>query len=676
MSQSPPTIGLIGPLTDPSLQRVSTALGERGARVETLDLRSFPEDLLLAVDEEGLRANGLAIDRLDALFVRQGEYMSPVPEWVPEPEAWAGLRQSFHQALRARQEARSVRASVLMLLSERRPVVNPASVHRARRLLPSLLRGFEEAGLPVAPFVSGNDLEELAYFVDAAGQRCRARRLMQDPWEEQTADFSYLKEHHLDLDRHPLLLRRWMGGSPRLALVIGGTCCTVASRTEQGWQPVTPLGAEARAAACSAAKVAGAAVAGVQLELDGDGRPWLLGLDPEPDLAAIEEATGQDLAAPVAELLLELAGRGRERQQQPRPTARPVEGSLRVAGQAHSPPSRPRRSQVQGLAAIGLAGRQGDLEVAALAQALRERGAHPVLLELPLFPLRRAIHESSGRGRMGQEELAGLDALFLRITGYSSPLPPEDGPLPGPEAWQAIYPRFRVLPADQGECFQFKYALMETLSRRIPVINPPAAQEVHRTKVWQIASLHAAGLPVPPTFAGNDPDAARSFVASQGGPDLVVVKPLAGVYKTCLLSDLGIEQALAWGPIILQRYIKGETIRTYIVGGELVGAARILHSDASVDSSIEQSGVERVELPEEVWKAGWAAAQHLGLSWTGMDFQRDEQSGEHWILECNASAMFATFSRLTGCDVPGALADLLCGLAISNRQCAGSCIDP
>jgi hypothetical protein len=87
--------------------------------------------------------------------------------------------------------------------------------------------------------------------------------------------------------------------------------------------------------------------------------------------------------------------------------------------------------------------------------------------------------------------------------------------------------------------------------------------------------------------------------------------------------------------------------------------------DAGVDSSVDQTGVERIALPEHAATLGRAAADHLGLAWTGMDLVRAAESGEYFILECNASAMFADFSAVTGCDVAGALAELLVQLARS-----------
>ena len=230
---------------------------------------------------------------------------------------------------------------------------------------------------------------------------------------------------------------------------------------------------------------------------------------------------------------------------------------------------------------------------------------------------------------------------------------------------------FHELVRDQAECFLFQYSVLEALGRRIPVINPPLAQEIHRTKVHQLFSLMQAGFPVPATVAGNDPEACRRFVATQGGERQVVVKPLAGIYRTALLGDRDLEASLAHGPVILQRHVQGDTIRAYIVGGRLVGAGKILHAGRAVDSSLEQAGVEPVELPASVAGIGRAAARHLGLAWTGVDFMRDTRTGDYFILECNASAMFAGFSAMTGFDVAGALADYLAELALRARASGG-----
>jgi glutathione synthase/RimK-type ligase-like ATP-grasp enzyme len=284
-----------------------------------------------------------------------------------------------------------------------------------------------------------------------------------------------------------------------------------------------------------------------------------------------------------------------------------------------------------------------------------------VALELPLFPEDRAIHDAREGGRCGAVELDGVDALFLRKSTRDPLLGAADLPRDDGLAWGEGYEAYRSRVAAEAECFQFRYGWLESLG--LPVVNPPLAQEIHRTKTAQLFTLMRHGFRVPPTIVGNDPDECREFVDAMGGEDRVVLKPLAGVYKTRLLSEIGLAAALDEGPVMLQRYIAGETIRAYLVDGTLVGAGRIVSRGGAVDSSVDQVGVDPVELPAESVRAGWAAARHLGLFWTGMDLIREATTAEYWILELNASAMFAAFSRQTGFDVPGALAELLIRLA-------------
>lgn len=624
---------------------LARAITARGGRPACVDLHAFPEGLALLVDAEGIHAAGRRLDSFAAAYARRGEYMSPVPSWVPPRHSWPALRGGMAGDLRRRQESRSVVASVYKLLSERIPVVCPAGVQRLVRLQPLLLRILEQAGLPVAPFVSGNDLERFAYFVDEQEQCCRARRIPAGPADEIVCDFAYLKEHHLDLDRHPLLVRRAFCGPARRALAFAEGPVLLAG----------PAGGDEQAC-CALARAVLEAIpsplALVHLELDQAGAPWLTAVDVEPDLAAFEEETGLAVTATMAELLLRLAGRG-----QPLAEAGLAREALPAAPAATrpAPPRRPLR--------IGLSGRVGDAEVAAVRHALERLGHEALPLELPLFPARRALHEERGGGRIGMTRLEKLDAVYHRAAGSSSPLPGEEEPLPSPEEWEALHLPYARYTSDENDSFLLKYVVLEQLTRRIPLVNPPSAQEVHRTKIHQLFSLLRAGIRVPPTVAGNDLARCTRFVAEMGGEERVVHKPLAGIYKTRLLAEVGLDHALAQGPAILQRYIRGPTLRAYIVGGRLVGAGRLVQQGDAIDSSVGQIGVEPFDLPEAAVAEGWRAARHLGLSWTGMDFLLEEATGELFVLECNASAMFANFSRMTGFDVPAALAELLIGLA-------------
>jgi len=631
-------IGLLGPPNQHGGTRLRELLEARGAEAVPVDLEAFPDRIRIAVTSDGIVADGVALDDLSAVWVSAPLYMSGVPAWVPERNEWAGLRTSLPDAQRRHQETRAFRASVLLLLSERVPVINPYASHRASLMQPWLLRRLSLHGIPVAPFVSGNDLERIALFVDEAGQRCRARRLTQRARDEVVADFAFLKSHHEDFDHFPYIVRREVGARRLEAWVVGGSCvgaCAGDSWLEGADVPPGVAGVAVRSAA-----FAGLPLCAVTVEIDSESDPFLVDV---ASVAGTPDPCGDGREAVLRRLADALVELGRVGSPLPGPRSVP----------------RPPRQRNPKVPRIGIVGRVADAEARVVADAVASRGGEPVPFEIPLFPERRALHECEAGGRVAREDLASFDGLYLRQTGVSSPLPDPDQEPVDAQRWDALYDAYARFPRDQGECLLFKYAVMHILGERVDVINPPDGQEVHRNKVWQLFSLGAQGLPVPPTVAGNDPEACQRFVEDQGGPDQVVVKPLAGIYKTHLLSEWGLDAALEAGPVILQRYVRGDTIRAYIADGRLVGAGRIVHDTNTVDSSLGQTGVEPVDLPGGAVSAGWNAARHLGLRWTGMDFMKEASTGRFFILECNASSMFANFSRRTGYDVPGALAACL-----------------
>src|SRR5437588_613694 len=85
----------------------------------------------------------------------------------------------------------------------------------------------------------------------------------------------------------------------------------------------------------------------------------------------------------------------------------------------------------------------------------------------------------------------------------------------------------RTMPPGSLEQVVFRMDVLHRLrAGGVPVLNPPAAVEACVDKYLATARLAAAGLPVPPTVACQDADAALDAFARLGGD--VVVKPLFG----------------------------------------------------------------------------------------------------------------------------------------------------
>ena len=195
-------------------------------------------------------------------------------------------------------------------------------------------------------------------------------------------------------------------------------------------------------------------------------------------------------------------------------------------------------------------------------------------------------------------------------------------------------------------------------------VNPPAVQNLHRLKTRLLQRLQRAGLPVPALAAGTDAARLERWAVQteqrHGG---VVDKPVAGIYKTRRWSAAR-HAARPWSrrPALLQRLIRGATVRVYVLAGEVLTAAKIVHAGEHVDSSRGQTGVEVLELDAPARAAAEGAARELELEFCGLDLMLDETSGEVFLIDCNLSPMFVNHGRMSRCDIAGHLADHLIAL--------------
>ena len=85
----------------------------------------------------------------------------------------------------------------------------------------------------------------------------------------------------------------------------------------------------------------------------------------------------------------------------------------------------------------------------------------------------------------------------------------------------------RMMPPGSLEQVVFRMdALHRIAAAGIPVLNPPRAVEAAVDKYLTLSMLDRAGIPVPPTWAGESATEALEAFAALGGD--VVVKPLFG----------------------------------------------------------------------------------------------------------------------------------------------------
>lgn len=202
-------------------------------------------------------------------------------------------------------------------------------------------------------------------------------------------------------------------------------------------------------------------------------------------------------------------------------------------------------------------------------------------------------------------------------------------------------------------------ALFESLLELLPCrwVNGRRAFELHQTKPVQLAMISRLGVPVPRTWWGNDPAAARRFVEQTGA---CIFKPVQGGAHTARvtadhLTEENLEN-LNLAPVTLQEEIPGTNIRVFVAGDDVL-ACEVATPELDFRED-EEPEILPLELPGEVRAQSLAIARELDLLWTGIDFRRTDE-GQHVFLEANPSPMFLGFEHRTGLPLTDALARLL-----------------
>jgi ribosomal protein S6--L-glutamate ligase len=200
--------------------------------------------------------------------------------------------------------------------------------------------------------------------------------------------------------------------------------------------------------------------------------------------------------------------------------------------------------------------------------------------------------------------------------------------------------------------------------------NPPVGIRAGRDHWLTVLALTAAGLPVPSTVAGADPETLAAAGGDLGFP--VVVKQRrsrmgVGVIRCDRRDHLEAVLDSLWrvgDEVIVQKYVGsgGVSLRLLVVGGRVVAAARF-RADAGEWRSNAARGAAADPLvpePEDVRLAvGAAAALSLGVC--GVDLL--PSAAGTVIGEVNPTPGFQLLERTTGIDVAGAIVAEMLGRA-------------
>jgi RimK family alpha-L-glutamate ligase len=205
-------------------------------------------------------------------------------------------------------------------------------------------------------------------------------------------------------------------------------------------------------------------------------------------------------------------------------------------------------------------------------------------------------------------------------------------------------------------------ALEVAVSSGSSTVNPAAAIRVGRDHWLTVHALAEAGVPVPMTVAGSDPDDLAAIAADVVGFPAVVKQRRSrmgvGVVR-CLGRD-HLEAVLdtLWrlgDEVVVQSWVGsgGSSLRLMVVGDEVVAAARLVAGVGEWRSNAARGGRAEAHSPtaEESCVAR-AAARAVGLGVCGVDLIPGDPP---MVIEVNPTPGFRHLEAATAVDVAGAI---------------------
>jgi ribosomal protein S6--L-glutamate ligase len=227
----------------------------------------------------------------------------------------------------------------------------------------------------------------------------------------------------------------------------------------------------------------------------------------------------------------------------------------------------------------------------------------------------------------------------------------------------------RMMPPGTLEQVVFRMDALHRLeSAGKVVLNPPRAVEAAVDKYLATARLDAAGLPVPPTWVGERPEAALAAFKELGGD--VVVKPLFGSEGRGLARLTDVETAgrvfhslARIGAVLyVQKFIPndGTDLRAFVLDGRVVAAMRRHAPARDWRANVARGGrAEMVTLDDEARSLAVRAAETLGARMAGVDLIEEKGTEKRLVLEVNAVPGWRALSAATGVDVASEILSLL-----------------
>ncbi|HEX7041337.1 MAG TPA: hypothetical protein VF202_14570 [Trueperaceae bacterium] len=229
----------------------------------------------------------------------------------------------------------------------------------------------------------------------------------------------------------------------------------------------------------------------------------------------------------------------------------------------------------------------------------------------------------------------------------------------------------------ESETSQAVNGMLDSL--RSTWVNDRSADAAAHHKPLQWTRALELGFKIPRTLVTNRPDAARMFIASNGGRRTVFKAFLASYEawrETRLVEKEDLErlESVRLAPVIFQEYIPGVDLRITVVGESIFAAeidARSASYPVDMRMVIGEADVRPIRLPHSLEQAILLLQRRLGLTYGAIDMRRTSD-GEYYFFEVNPAGQWLFVEHRTGLPISDAVAELLAKLDESGSSIGAS----
>jgi len=289
--------GLIGNHYSTSLCLIKRAAEDRGIRAIFCSPLAFPRYALSTIAQEGIELDHIKLLDFDCFYIDILDHRNGFFRGYFGKDIWISLQQRYQDFAKEEMENKSYQLLLLLLLSDLRPCVNHPKRLLLTRLRPTTLFNLRRNGIPVADFrITSNGSSQVEERAGAGLARIRIE-----------------EERCYDVPCFPRTLRG---------------CLSVETTTpEQTWEVVSVIGYEGksiiergdsarirrpkpddiREICQDVLSTLGLDVASIKFARE-KGDLKVFDVNPFPDIATFEEATGEPISEAIVDRMIERSG--------------------------------------------------------------------------------------------------------------------------------------------------------------------------------------------------------------------------------------------------------------------------------------------------------------------------------------------------------------------------------